>query len=253
MPPSLVRPLNIAALSVVSLMVLSACSTTQPGGHVAGPSVGDGRYKSANLRPYTVRGKTYRPEIPPPGWSETGLASWYAYESPSATTANGEPFDTDQLAAAHKTLPLPSIAEVTNLETGRKIRVRVNDRGPFVNGRVIDLSREAAKALGTYNSGTARVRVTFLGPAGASGAAKTYGGPARVPDDNQSYIVQVGAFSQRGNAEAALDRLDNANLRERNGLYIVYLGPFSGAARAETQRQRAISAGYADSVLRRDN
>jgi rare lipoprotein A len=253
MPPRPAKLLRIAGLSIISLMVLSACSTTRSGGNVAGPSVGDGRYKSANLRPYTVRGKTYRPEIPSPGWSETGLASWYAYESPSATTANGEHFDTDQLAAAHKTLPLPSIAEVTNLDTGRKIRVRVNDRGPFVDGRVIDLSREAAKALGTYNSGTARVRVTFLGPADPAGAATAYGGPARVPDNTQSYIVQIGAFSRRDNAEAALDRLDNANLRERNGLYVVYLGPFSGAARAETQRQRAISAGFADSVLRRDN
>ncbi|MBP2158271.1 MULTISPECIES: SPOR domain-containing protein [Asticcacaulis] len=248
------KPLSIAALSVISLLVLSACGTTRSGGNIAGPLVDrDGRYKSANLRSYTVRGKTYHPEIPQVGWSETGLASWYAYESPSATTANGEHFDTDQLAAAHKTLPLPSIAEVTNLDTGRKVRVRVNDRGPFVDGRIIDLSREAAKALGTYNSGTARVRVTFLGPADSAGAARAYGGPVRTRDDDLSYIVQIGAFSQRDNAEAAHDRLDGAQIRERNGLYIVYLGPFSGAAKAETYRQRAISAGFGDSVLRRDN
>lgn len=254
MPPRHSKLLSIAALSVMALMILSACGTTRSAGNIAGPSVDhDGRYKPANLRPYTVRGKTYHPEIPPVGWSETGLASWYAYESPSATTANGEHFDTDQLAAAHKTLPLPSIAEVTNLDTGRKVRVRVNDRGPFVDGRVIDLSREAAKALGTYNNGTARVRVTFLGPADPGGAAKAYGGPARVSDENISYIVQIGAFSQRDNAEAAESRLDGAHIRERNGLYIVYLGPFSGAARAETGRQRAISAGFGDSVLRRDN
>lgn len=254
MPPHLTKPFSIAALSVIALTVLSACGTTRPAGDIAGPSVDrDGRYKPANLRPYTVRGKTYQPEVPQVGWSETGLASWYAYESPSATTANGEPFDTDRLAAAHKTLPLPSIAEVTNLDTGRKVRVRVNDRGPFVDGRVIDLSREAAKALGTYNNGTARVRVTFLGPADPTGGAKAYGGPARETDDGQGYIVQIGAFSRRDNAEAAERRLDDAQIRERNGLYIVYLGPFAGAAKAETGRQRAISAGFGDSVLRRDN
>lgn len=252
---SRLRTFNAAVFGFVSLMVLSACTTARPSydPRPAGPKVGEGPYKPANLRPYTIRGKTYYPEIPREGWSETGLASWYAYEATSRTTANGEHFDTDELTAAHKTLPLPSIAEVTNLDTGRKVQVRVNDRGPFVDGRVIDLSREAAKSLGIFNNGTAKVRVTFLGPAGASGAPKAYGGPVQLPDDEQSFIVQVGAFSQRDNAEAAQNRLTGARIRDRGGLYIVYLGPYEGAGKAETFRQHAIDAGFGDAVLRKDN
>ncbi len=224
--------------------------TGLPGPHVAG----DPHYKSSTLRPYTVRGKTYTPQIPDAGYSETGLASWYGYESPSVTTANGEIFDTDQLAAAHKTLPLPCIVEVTNLDNGRSVRVRVNDRGPFVDDRIIDLSRAAAKELGVYNTGTARVRVTFLGPADpvAPGAAVPVR-PVSQPDgDSLSYIVQIGAFSQHDNAEAAQDRLDGAKMKQRGDLFIVYLGPYNGAGAAETHRQTAISAGFPDAILRRD-
>lgn len=219
-----------------------------------GPRVaGDPHYKTSTLRPYTVRGKTYTPQIPDADYTETGLASWYGYESPSATTANGEIFDTDQLAAAHKTLPLPCIVEVTNLDNGRSVRVRVNDRGPFVDGRVIDLSRAAAREIGVYNTGTARVRVTFLGPAEPVFGAQAPVRPASQPDgDDLSYIVQIGAFSQRDNAEAAQARLNGARLKQRGDLYIVYLGPYRGAGAAETRRQGAISAGFADAILRRD-
>jgi rare lipoprotein A len=201
-----------------------------------------------------VHGKTYTPQIPEAGYSETGLASWYGYESPSVTTANGEMFDTDQMAAAHKTLPLPCIVEVTNLDNGKTVRVRVNDRGPFVDNRIIDLSRAAAKELGVYNTGTARVRVTFLGPAEPAVAGTPP--PARPmpqPDgDTLNYIVQIGAFSQRDNAEAAQAKLDGAHLKQRGYLFIVYLGPYAGAGAAETHRQDAISAGFADAILRRD-
>lgn len=224
--------------------------------HVSGPGIAtDTHYKSGTMRPYTVRGQTYYPQVPDSGWSETGLASWYGYESPNTTTANGEPFDTDQLTAAHKTLPLPSIAEVTNLETGKSIRVRVNDRGPFVDNRIIDLSRASAQALGVYNNGTARVRVTFLGPADAAGAPVAYGG-SRTPqpsDESLSYIVQLGAFSQKDNADAAQDAMDGARQRRTGDLYIVYLGPYKGAGAAETHRQEAINAGFGDAILRRDN
>lgn len=252
------RTLNAAVLAVVSLMVLSGCASVQPkySAGLPGPRVaGDPHYKTSTLRPYTVRGRTYTPQIPDAGYSETGLASWYGYESPSTTTANGEIFDTDQLAAAHKTLPLPCIVEVTNLDTGRSIRVRVNDRGPFVDSRIIDLSRAAAKELGVYNTGTARVRVTFLGPAepAASGVAVPIRPVQQPSGDDLSYIVQIGAFSQRDNAEAAQSRLDGARLKQRGDLFIVYLGPYNGAGAAETHRQDAISAGFADAILRRDD
>jgi rare lipoprotein A len=115
-------------------------------------------------RPYEIHGRWYRPEAQP-GYDEVGTASWYSYESHNRTTADGEVFDARLATAAHKTLPIPSYLEVTNLSNGRRLRVRLNDRGPFVAGRLIDLSRAAAVQLGFYSQGTARVRVRYLGPA----------------------------------------------------------------------------------------
>ena len=103
-----------------------------------------------------------------PDYEAVGVASWYGAQFHNRRTADGELFDMDVPSAAHKTLPLPCIVEVTNLENGRKLQVRVNDRGPFVDGRVIDLSREAARQLGFYAKGTARVRVRYIGPAGTT-------------------------------------------------------------------------------------
>ncbi len=252
------RTFNAAGLGLVSVVVLSGCASVHPryDAGMGGPEVAhDSHYKSSTLRPYTVHGETYVPTVPDSGWSQTGLASWYGYESPSTTTANGEPFDTDQLTAAHKTLPLPCIVEVENLDNGKSMRIRVNDRGPFVDGRIIDLSRASARALGIYNTGTARVRVTFLGPADSITASPpVYARRDQAPSDNDlSYIVQIGAFSQEDNADAARDRLDGAKVRQRNGLYLVYLGPYAGADAAETHRQAAIDAGFSDAILRRDN
>jgi rare lipoprotein A len=126
-------------------------------------------YRSATLRPYKVGGHRYTPRIDD-DYSEKGLASWYSYPKGTRRTATGEPFDPDQLTAAHKTLPLPCIVEVTNLENGRKLKVRVNDRGPFVKGRIIDLSKRAADKLGFEGKGLVKVKVKFLGPAKVAAA-----------------------------------------------------------------------------------
>jgi rare lipoprotein A len=115
------------------------------------------------MRPYQVGGVWYTPKADP-DYDEKGIASWYGEQFHNRTTANGEVFDMDLISAAHKTLPLPSIVEVTDLDTGKKLKVRVNDRGPFVAGRIIDLSKGAAKKLGTYQKGVARVRVRYIGP-----------------------------------------------------------------------------------------
>ena len=213
-----------------------------------GPRVAsNSQYNSGNFRPYTVHGQTYYPAVPDAGYSQTGVASWYAEES-GTRTADGEVFDPDGISAAHKTFPLPSVVEVTNLDNGRTLRLRVNDRGPFVDGRVMDLSRGAAKALGVYATGTARVRITWLGPADRVAAAPVYTASAATGDDAR-YIVQLGAFSQKDNARRAQDRMEAAHMDRRNGLYVVYLGPFRGAAAAEGQRQAAIDAGFHDAVL----
>jgi rare lipoprotein A len=119
--------------------------------------------------PYVVRGITYVPREDP-GYDEIGIASWYGGES-GDRTANGERFVPDYITAAHKTLPLPTYAEVTALDTGRTILVRINDRGPFVAGRIIDLSRGSAEALGLLRVGAARVRVRRVDPSERDRAA----------------------------------------------------------------------------------
>ena len=123
---------------------------------------GGGRYVVGE--PYEVAGLWFYPQEEP-DYDKTGTASWYGPQFHRRMTSNGEWFDMEYLSAAHPTLPLPSYAKVTNLENGREIVVRVNDRGPFVDSRIIDLSKKTADALGFRNRGTAAVRVQYIGPA----------------------------------------------------------------------------------------
>ncbi len=116
-------------------------------------------YKLGN--PYVVAGIRYFPHFDA-HYNETGIASWYGEPFHGRKTANGERYDMNELTAAHKTMPMPSTVRVTNLENGRVLVLRVNDRGPFVNGRVIDISRRGAQLLGFYRKGTAKVRVEFI-------------------------------------------------------------------------------------------
>lgn len=118
-----------------------------------------GRYKVGS--PYEINGVWYYPRVDY-SYVETGIASWYGPNFHAKTTANGEVFDENAVSAAHRTLPMPSVVRVTNLENGRSIVVRVNDRGPFAHGRIIDMSRRAAQLLGFEVQGTAKVRVEIL-------------------------------------------------------------------------------------------
>ena len=162
--------LSPGALAVLLVcLALAACAS--PRYAVRGPEPSGPPQRAApggrvpgTMKPYQVRGVWYRPRYDP-DYDEKGIASWYGEQFHNRNTANGETFDMDVPSAAHKTLPLPSIVEVTDLDTGRKIRVRVNDRGPFVDGRIIDLSKAAADQLGIRGRGVARVRVRYLGPA----------------------------------------------------------------------------------------
>jgi rare lipoprotein A len=148
---------------VRSAALAGVCACAAACSSVSGPQTGQ-PYRAANLRPYSVNGQVYRPQVYR-RYEEQGLASWYSYPKGQRRTATGEPFDGSRLTAAHKTLPLPCVVEVTNLENGRKVRVRVNDRGPFVPGRIIDLSPAAAERLGFQREGVARVKVKLLGQA----------------------------------------------------------------------------------------
>ncbi len=154
---------NLArAVTVCALFVLAACSST-PGPRTASAggsaNASQGYYKVG--RPYEINGVTYTPAWDP-NYDETGIASWYAGEFTGEPTANGELYDPNQLTAAHRTLPLPSLVRVTNLDNGRALIVRINDRGPYAQNRIIDMSRRSAQLLGFEQKGTAKVRVEVL-------------------------------------------------------------------------------------------
>ncbi|MEI7931723.1 MAG: septal ring lytic transglycosylase RlpA family protein, partial [Alphaproteobacteria bacterium] len=186
------KHLTGGALFASALLPLAACSsvpsaplatrlgTTTPAIAVAIPA-GEIAAIPKVGRPYEIRGQWYTP-AEQPDYDETGTGSWYGEAFQGKPTANGEVFDMNQVSAAHKTLPLPSMVEVTNLDNGKSLTVRVNDRGPFVDGRIIDLSKGAADELGVLRPGLARVRVRYVGPAPAvteTQIAEARGAPRR--------------------------------------------------------------------------
>jgi rare lipoprotein A len=143
-------------------LLLAGCGSHQP----AGTYTGSGHYVAGHPmyrvgQPYQVKGVWYYPAVDY-DYDKTGVASWYGAQFDGRYTANGEIFNLNQLTAAHTTLPMPSIVQVTNLDNGRSLELRVNDRGPFVDGRLIDVSRRAAQLLGFETKGTAPVRVTIV-------------------------------------------------------------------------------------------
>ena len=159
-------------------------------------------------RPYVINGTTYYPIPTAHGYVEQGLASWYGHPFHGRKTANGETYDMYGNTAAHKTLPMDTILSVKNLENGRSTVVRINDRGPFVDERIIDLSHTKARELGIINHGTARVEIVALtaqqpeeAPRTAAAARRAPVKPrvkaAPVPDfDKGNFYVQVGAFEK---------------------------------------------------------
>ena len=175
---------RLACIGFAAALMLSGCAETE---FVAGSMkrLGDtspeegGGYKVG--KPYTIKGVTYRPQIDY-DYSETGIASWYGPDFHGNRTANGEIFDMNAISAAHRTLPMPSLVRVTNLENGRAMTIRVNDRGPFSRGRIIDLSRRAAQLLGFERNGTAMVRVEILPRESQQMAAKLTGEPMPADD-----------------------------------------------------------------------
>lgn len=197
---------------------------------VAGCAEQTPRSGSAGTKPYSVRGKTYYPLKSASGFLEEGLASWYGPGFHGKQTASGERFNQYALTAAHKILPLGTKARVTRLDNGRSVLVRINDRGPFAESRVIDLSRGAAERLGITTAGTARVRVQTLGDlpqADKSG------------DIKGEYYVQAGAFGARENAKKLIDELSGKKYKGRlifgnNNMWNVQIGPWPDSSAAQT-------------------
>ncbi|MFQ5689177.1 MAG: septal ring lytic transglycosylase RlpA family protein [Gemmatimonadota bacterium] len=172
-------------------------------------------------------GRSPAPAVLAPGWTERGIASWYGPKFHGRRTASGEIYDMDAMTAAHRWLPFGTVLRVENRDNGRSAVVRINDRGPFVRGRIIDLSRAAARAVGMLGRGTARVRLVLLDLSGQPGCLE----------------LQVGAFREPENARAKRRELEARSLRVREertagGLIRVLVGPFFRWARARTARDR---------------
>lgn len=211
-----------------------------------------------NHSPYEVLGKRYRVLPSRSGYVERGIASWYGTKFHGRLTSTREPYDMYQFTAAHKTLPLPSYARVTRLDNGRSVVVRINDRGPFVGDRIIDLSYAAAVKLGMHLTGTAPVEVRVLEP-GASAPPPPQPAPRRPPtvESLGETWVQVGSFSARENAIAYRARLRAAGFskvrvfraRLHEGMvWRVRIGPLDGQT-ADDVRQRLIHRGFGEPRL----
>jgi rare lipoprotein A len=250
------------------LITLSGCWTRSPS--PAGTHPGDDQYPLpstttndgkllATQRPYTVNGHTYNPLPSAAGYQEIGLASWYGPNFHGKSTSNGEKYDMEAMTAAHKTLPMNTYVRVTNLNSKQSAVVRINDRGPFVESRIIDLSKAAARGLGVLGPGTAKVEVVALGyrRQGTGGNTSTpaqYEQPASYNDG--VFTVQVGAFSDPKNADNLLAKLKSQwgeafiQRYDRGDqiFYRVRVGRFTTLQSAQQFTQRLKAAGYGQAV-----
>ena len=259
------RTIRLMIVAGATALLAACASAGAPVRMAARPVVNDpAPFVSGTLRAYQVRGRWYRPMQDATGYDEVGIASWYGDQFNGRPTATGEIFDMHDLSAAHKTLPLPGLVEVTNLANGRTVVLRVNDRGPFVDDRIIDLSRGAAEELGLLSQGVGEVRVRYLGRAPRGGgngmaqgveyAATPAPAAPAIQDDGGAYWVQAGSFAQRAAAERIARRLgDRAQVQPVDGssgpMFRVIVGPWNDPNSAEDSRQAVIARGYPDALL----
>jgi peptidoglycan lytic transglycosylase len=229
-----------------SLVFMSGCATKKT--HVESTPETSRPAAKPGQKPYTVLGKRYEPLATHEGFVQSGVASWYGRDFHGKKTSSGEVYDMNAMTAAHKTLPLGVYVNVRNAENGREAVLRINDRGPFVKDRVIDLSYAAAKMLGVDMAGTAQVRIEALGY--REGGSEQY----RSVDsyDAGMYTVQVGSFKDQGNAQ----RLSSLMLRQSgfsrvskavvNGevFFRVFAGKYTSLRAAEKAEAELIENGY---------
>lgn len=210
------------------------------------------RSRYGNKSPYFVNGKRYEVLADASGYREEGIASWYGRKFHGFRTSSMERYDMHALTAAHKSLPIPSYVRVTHLENRRSVIVRVNDRGPFHGGRLIDLSWAAAQRLGYINRGTARVLVEALALPGDGPVAAAVPPPAEPPP---GFFVQFGAFAfpdaANRRAEAVRGSLGENPVVTRGEDYIhrVRLGPFPSRETAVRMQERAREGGLGETTL----
>jgi len=282
------RPVTL--LPLLLLAALAGCAgnptyTPPPAGASASSVINPQRGSRGNPPFYEVFGERYYVLDSSDGFRERGIASWYGRDFHGKPTSSGETYDMRELTAAHKTLPIPTWVEVTNLNNGRRVIVKVNDRGPFVDGRIIDLSQRAAEELDMIGTGTARVQVRALGaPAAAAPPAPVLASSAPPPSqaergfsiisdavadtpgpNDQAFrplYVQVGAFSDRNNATKLANRLKGAGFSNsfvltsgegRDRMHRVRIGPLRDASQFDRIRADLRAAGMPDSRLVQDN
>ena len=179
-------------------------------------------------KPYTVLGQTYYPMLSGEGYYEEGIASWYGQDFHGKKTANGERYDMYGMTAAHKLLPFGTMVKVTSLENGNSIVVRINDRGPFVANRIIDLSHTGASRLDMLNQGTMRVRLETVGAVPG----------LKDGDLTGRFYIQIGAFGQEVNATALTRKIQGQSMGARSvyapdiRLWRVQVGPYSDVKQA---------------------
>lgn len=235
--------LALIVLLVAALLTAGCGSRSSSGGKASYPN---GAPKGPRAKAYTVRGKTYQPLLSAHGFVEEGVASWYGRDFHGKKTANGEIYDMYALTAAHKLLPFNTNVKVTNLNNGRNVVVRVNDRGPFVGDRIIDLTNTAADRIGMLGPGTARVRVETVGEVQ---------GLLADGDLKGSFYVQIGAFSSQDNARRLTERMQQSGWKaryyfaDRVGFWRVQLGPWTTLSEAENMRTKLRSEYPANFVV----
>jgi rare lipoprotein A len=256
-----VRRTSRRLAGVVALLALAGCAREplrpEPPPSPVAPPAGAGvprdepRAKHGNPPFYEVGGRRYVVLPSAVGYVERGIASWYGPDFHGGRTSTGETYDMDAMTGAHPTLPLPTWVRVTNLENGRSVVVRLNDRGPFAKGRIIDLSRAAAEQLDMVRAGTARVEVVSLAGTAAPAAAA-------VPAADAAYYAQAGAFGSRENAEALAARLRAAGIpgvtvtdasAGGRALFRVRAGPVATLPDFDALIERLRAAGAGDARL----
>lgn len=215
------------------------------------------RTRAGNPTQYKVLGKQYKVLSNSIGYQEKGIASWYGTKFHGRKTANGERYNMYAMTAAHKTLPIPSYVRVTNLNNQRSVVVRINDRGPFHNNRIIDLSYTAAIKLDIQKTGTGFVEVTALEPrASTKSIKKDY--QSMPQQKNSAFFLQIGAFNQQVNAWQMREKLLSGQIidsmikvakNQINDLYKVQVGPLYSVYQADKVYKKLDLLGFRNTQL----
>lgn len=241
---------------ILIVTTLSACSFGVPVGYQQNPASTGAtltKSKSGNPSSYIVNGRRYYVLDSAAGYKQRGIASWYGPNFHGKNTSSGETYNMHALTAAHKTLPIPVYVQVTNLENGKKVTVKVNDRGPFAKGRIIDLSYAAANKLDMIRKGTAQVEVVALDASGNRYTEKARPVAYNETSREGSLYIQLGSFSENANARQYLNQLSSDNetalsikkvATEQGEFYRVLIGPLLNVSEAENVLQRLQDKGY---------